>query len=279
MADLSSGAEPRAKGDLLPRLGTAAVLVPFLLYMLFWGPYWLFPLVSALVAGFGAHEVAEMVAPANRLYAGYQVLVSWIIFALVSGALPATYLLPGIVGLVVLGMLFNLVHPEPVAGAALRVGFGVTGPLYAGALFGIIGRLFGLAHGGGWVLLAMICGFLSDTGGYFAGRAFGKHKLYPQVSPKKTVEGSIGGLLSAIGGGIVAHFWFLQTLGLIEAVLLCAVATALGQMGDLCESLLKRSAGVKDSGKLLPGHGGILDRSDALLFAASVIWGYVEYLR
>lgn len=279
MADLRTASGPRPQGDLLPRLGTAAVLVPFLLYMLFWGPTWLFPLVAAVVAGFGALEVAEMVAPGNRLYAAYQVFASWGVFSVVCGALPSEGLLPVIVALVVGGMLLNLTVPEPLDRAALRVGFAVTGPLYAGGLFGVIGRLFTVEQGGGWVLLGMICGFLSDTGGYFAGRAFGKHPLYPTVSPKKTVEGSIGGLLAAILGGVVAHFWFLPTLGLVEGVVLTAVATALGQMGDLCESLLKRSVGVKDSGKLLPGHGGILDRSDALLFAASVIWVYVALLR
>lgn len=271
--------EPRAtKGDLLPRLQTAAVLVPFLLYMLFWGPSWLFPAASALVASFGAHEVAEMIAPRARLYAAYQVIVSLAVFLVTSGIAPLTFLLPALVALVVFGMLFNLVQPEPLDRAALRVGYGVIGPLYVGGLFGIIARLFIHEFGGGWVLLAMICSFLSDTGGYFAGRAFGKHPLYPKVSPKKTVEGALGGLGAAVLGGVVAHFWFLPVLGLPQAIVLTVVAAAVGQMGDLCESLLKRSVGVKDSGTLLPGHGGILDRSDALLFASSVVWAYVEYL-
>lgn len=279
MSDSSTMSEPRAsKGDLLPRLQTAAVLVPFLLYMLFWGPDYLFPLAAALVACFGALEIADMIAPGTKLYKAYQVVGGLAIFAVISGIADYALLLPAVVVLVVFGMLFNLIQPNPVERAALRIGYGIAGPLYVGGLFGLIARLFTYDYGGGWVLLAMICSFASDTGGYFAGRAFGRHPLYPKVSPKKTVEGSLGGLGAAIAGGVIAHFWFLPVLGLGHAFVLTAVATALGQMGDLCESLMKRSAGVKDSGTLLPGHGGILDRSDALLFASTAVWGYVEYL-
>jgi phosphatidate cytidylyltransferase len=104
----------------------------------------------------------------------------------------------------------------------------------------------------------------------------GKRKLAPTVSPKKTVEGSLGGLGGGLFGGVLAHFWFLRELALPNAIVLSLLATAFGQAGDLCESLIKRSVGVKDSGTILPGHGGILDRSDAMLFSAAVIWAYVS---
>jgi phosphatidate cytidylyltransferase len=103
----------------------------------------------------------------------------------------------------------------------------------------------------------------------------GKTRLYVAVSPNKTVEGSIGGLLGALLGGLIAHFWFLPSLGLVAAVVLSLVAAALGQLGDLCESLIKRSTGVKDSGTLLPGHGGFLDRVDALVFTSATVYFYV----
>jgi phosphatidate cytidylyltransferase len=246
--------------------------------MLYWGPPWLFPAVTATVACFGAYELAAMVAPGNKLYGAYQVLISALVYAGFAGFLPQPLLVPGLSALIVFGLLFNLLLPEPVERAALRVGYSITGPLYVGGLFGLVANLFTHDHGGSWVVLAMLCSFLSDTAGYFAGRALGKHKLAPRISPKKTIEGSLGGLLAALASGIVAHFWFLPGLPLLDAIVLSLAAAALGQLGDLCESLIKRSAGVKDSGTLLPGHGGILDRSDALLFSGSAIWLYIEYL-
>jgi phosphatidate cytidylyltransferase len=120
---------------------------------------------------------------------------------------------------------------------------------------------------------------MSDTGGYFAGKRFGKHKLYEAVSPKKTVEGAIGGLVAATLWTIVGHFTFAKALPLTHGVALAIVGTALGQMGDLVESLFKRSTGVKDSGNILPGHGGILDRVDAVLVTGSVVYLYVLWAR
>ncbi|HEX4384045.1 MAG TPA: phosphatidate cytidylyltransferase, partial [Myxococcales bacterium] len=111
----------------------------------------------------------------------------------------------------------------------------------------------------------------NDTGAYFAGRAFGKHKLYPRISPSKTWEGAIGGTLSSIVGACVVQRFFLPALSLHGAIVIGAGAAILGPLGDLSESMLKRAYGAKDSGKLLPGHGGLLDRLDALLFNAPFV--------
>ena len=128
----------------------------------------------------------------------------------------------------------------------------------------------------GFVILALCLSWLSDTGGYFAGRFFGKHKLYEAVSPKKTIEGAIGGLLGGVLGAVVGSVWYLKgQLPLTHAVPLALIATALGQAGDLSESLLKRSVGVKDSGGILPGHGGILDRVDAVMLTSSSVYLYL----
>lgn len=266
------------RGNLAQRLLTAGVTVPFLLYMLFWGPGWLFPTATVLVASVGMQELTAMVAPRNRLLSAFGLVSLWAVLAMVAGRLPDAAWLPLVAGLPVVGMLVNLAAPDPMDTAGLRIGFSIAGPLYLGALFGLIVRLFEQPFGGGWVLLAMVCSFLSDTGGYFAGRAFGRHKLYERVSPKKTVEGSIGGLLAALVGALIVRALVLPVLSLPGAIGLSLCAAALGQLGDLCESMIKRSTGVKDSGSLLPGHGGILDRTDALVFSAAAIWVYAEYL-
>src|SRR5690606_17667259 len=116
-----------------------------------------------------------------------------------------------------------------------------------------------------WLVLAMFFAFFSDTGAYFAGRFFGKRPLYPKVSPKKTVEGSLGGIAAATAGMLVARVTFLPELPLAHGLPLAVVATVAGQMGDLFASLVKRSTRTKDTGNLLPGHGGFLDRVDSLM--------------
>jgi phosphatidate cytidylyltransferase len=112
----------------------------------------------------------------------------------------------------------------------------------------------------------------SDTGAYYTGRALGRHKLAPKVSPGKTWEGAVGGMLASLLMAAVAHFWFFPELSLTAALPLAAVMNVLGVIGDLTESALKRGAGAKDAAQILPGHGGFLDRLDSLLFNAPLIY-------
>ena len=117
----------------------------------------------------------------------------------------------------------------------------------------------------------------SDTGAYYAGRAFGKHKLAPTISPGKTWEGVAGGAVAALGLAALAHFWFFRELPLKWALPLAAIMMILGILGDLTESALKRGAGAKDAAKILPGHGGVLDRLDSLLFNAPFIYYFAHF--
>jgi phosphatidate cytidylyltransferase len=268
-----------AKSNLALRLGTAAVWAPFIIWMLYGADAWIFPSVTGAVCVLGAFELFKMLAPAHRALRGYGMVASAGLYAALVIAPMHPFLGPVVVGLTIAGMLAVLAQPHPLEHAAMRMGWAIAGPLYMGALFATIALLYQQPHGGSWVMLALMCGFLSDTGGYFVGRRYGKHKLAPTVSPNKTVEGAFGGLAGGLSGGLLAHFWYLPGLGLLEAIALSLAAAAMGQAGDLCESLIKRSVGVKDSGTVLPGHGGILDRSDAMLFSAATIWGYVVLLR
>jgi phosphatidate cytidylyltransferase len=112
----------------------------------------------------------------------------------------------------------------------------------------------------------------SDTAAYYTGRAFGRHKLAPRVSPGKTWEGAVGGMCASLALAALAHYWFFPELSLRAALPLAALMNVLGVLGDLTESALKRGAGAKDAAKILPGHGGLLDRLDSLLFNAPLLY-------
>lgn len=117
----------------------------------------------------------------------------------------------------------------------------------------------------------------ADTGAYYVGRTFGKHKLAPKISPGKTWEGVVGGVVAALALATAAHFWFFKELPLKWTLPLAAAMTILGILGDLTESAIKRGAGAKDAAKILPGHGGVLDRLDSLLFNAPLVYYFAHF--
>jgi len=119
--------------------------------------------------------------------------------------------------------------------------------------------------------------FGSDTGAYFAGRAMGKHKLAPAISPGKTVEGLIGGLVAAAGFAALSTWWFFPELPYKWSIPLAIVLAAIGVLGDLCESAMKRGSKTKDAASILPGHGGLLDRLDSLLFGAPILYYFAKF--
>ena len=153
----------------------------------------------------------------------------------------------------------------------------IAGILYVGWLLSHLVALRGLDAGRNWVFFALFVTWASDTTAFFIGRRFGRHKLAPNISPGKTWEGTMGGILGAI---IVSILFFTATpfhlpLTYWQAIPLSILVSIFGQVGDLVESLLKRNMGVKDSGKLMPGHGGVLDRMDSIIFAGIVVYYYV----
>lgn len=154
-------------------------------------------------------------------------------------------------------------------------GFGI---FYVGGLLAAL-PLLHARMGAAWVALTIAVTFGNDTGAYFAGRTLGRHKLAPAISPGKTVEGAVGGFVAGLAVVFAARWLFMPELGLRDCVMIGVPAAVVGPAGDLVESLLKRAAGAKDSGRLLPGHGGILDRIDALLFVGAYVCLYATQLR
>lgn len=152
------------------------------------------------------------------------------------------------------------------------------GFFYVPLLLGHLVLLRGLPFGREWIYLVLLIVMASDTGAYFSGITLGRHKLYPAISPNKSVEGAVGGLLGALVGAFVARATFFPALDAGDCLLLGLGLGAMSQLGDLFESMLKRACGVKDSGVLFPGHGGILDRLDSLLFAFPLAFYYAWFV-
>ena len=267
----------KANSNLAVRIATAAVGAPLIIALLYKGPPWGFYLLVLPATLIGAWELFNMTHPGDRLSRALGVLMT-------AASSLAMYVADGdirvlatmVVAVPLAGPLITLVRLGDMKTAALRACAMGFGPLYLGVplcLLAVMRRDLG-ADGPAYVIVTIMFAWFSDTGGYFAGRFLGRHKLYEAVSPKKTVEGSIGGLAGSVFGAVLAHFWFLPSLSLPHGIILALVAGALGQAGDLGESALKRSTGVKDSGAIVPGHGGILDRVDALLVTSAVTFLY-----
>ncbi|MEO5970410.1 MAG: phosphatidate cytidylyltransferase [Bdellovibrionia bacterium] len=139
-------------------------------------------------------------------------------------------------------------------------------------------RIYESAHGVEWVVLFLLIVFAGDTGAYFAGMKYGKHKLYPAISPKKTVEGAIGGIVSGVFITLFAKLVFFKSLHWSGILFFPIFVGPVAQIGDLCESFLKRSFDRKDSGSILPGHGGFLDRFDGVVFSLPVMYACIQLL-
>jgi phosphatidate cytidylyltransferase len=268
---------------LAARLATAAVAVPLLIWLVFWAPFVVYRGVVLLVTLVALVEYFQM-AFQTRLALQRLGLVSGALVALGMAGNPpdsAMVFAAGLMAVVTIGLMSCLLAADDAAGAVNSLGHMVLGVLYAGAFLPhfIWLRVQPADAGPSWVLFVLAVSMGGDSGGYFAGRFLGKRLLMPSVSPKKTVEGVGGAILGNLVAGAIVHLVCLPDVGWRETLLLSGVAGSLAQIGDLCESLLKRAFGAKDSGWLLPGHGGVLDRTDSLVFPIVFVYYYVNYLR
>ncbi len=290
----ASGDARRTGSDLARRLGTAAVALPLLLAGMLWAPPAVGFGIVTLAVAIGAWELdALLVARGLKAFRVTGALVLAAVYAQVSLGWPAAYVLLGppesqvgghvpvplwplAVVLVLVALLFRASEfSRDVPAAALTL----MGAAYLGGLGGCIAalRVMPPVEDGAWrIVLLLAIVMAADTAAYFVGRALGRHKLAPAISPGKTVEGALGGLAGgALGALAVRAAGFPLPVG--HAVGLGLAVTVLAIAGDLLESLLKRWAGVKDSGRLFPGHGGMLDRLDSLLFGAAVLYYYFSF--
>ncbi len=244
-------------------LAAAAVLVIALV------PLWALAIILALVAGLAMHEYTRMTLPGpwnSPAILGLVLAGALPLAALAGGAALAAALVLA-AGACALAAVSEGDNSGDIWVHASRRAWGV---MYCGGLFACLLLLAGLAHGRALLLFAIFCVVAADVGAYFAGHLMGKRKLAPSISPGKTIEGALGGAAAAaLLGAVFAFFWLPDTVPALGA-LLGLVLAAVSVGGDLLESSLKRAAGVKDSGGILPGHGGVLDRVDGILPATAL---------
>lgn len=261
---------------LRTRVLTAAVLVPLVLTLLYLGGWW-FLVIIGLVLSVGAWEFAGLMRKGgDDIWLPIPLLLVWV--ALADVALPNLTLFgPGLALALLISLCwamvqFNRGETDPTSSWALSV----LGGLYLGLLGSHFLRLRALDNGWLWSLTVFLCTWLADSGAYFVGRAWGRRKLAPKLSPGKTWEGSLGGLSAgALSGLLLATLFDLNPWhGLGLGVLIAVISP----VGDLGISMIKRQVGAKDSSRLIPGHGGVLDKIDSLLISVTVATYYVGLL-
>lgn len=251
----------------MKRVVTALFLVPIAVYSALFAPWWLCVAVIALVALLCFHEYAAITgsfAPLGYV-AGLLILIApqhETILLIILTTLAAMCLM--------------------LSGGDLTKSFARTSALLLGIVY-----IFGAWKTGillhdinpNWLMFGLMVNWVGDTGAYYVGRKFGRHKLAPEVSPGKSWEGAAASVVTGVVFGLIYLPLTIKGTSLLTAGLLALAANAAGQVGDLAESAIKRGAGVKDSGTILPGHGGVLDRVDSTLFALPVLYSLLTFLR
>lgn len=271
------------------RILVAVVGIPLLLAVLCWAPDWATALLLAALSVIAAHELLTAVCGAEKAK-------RWTALPAVTGALviaavyfsgehyadsPAGTVLRWLIAAAVLALMLAsvLTYGRPGALVLQDVCVMAVAGLVIPWAFSCMLQLRMLPHGAGMVLMPLVAAFCSDSAALFTGMACGRHKMAPLVSPHKTVEGALGGIAGGVVGmvifRIVFYFCTLVPLHIGWCVVIGLAGALMGELGDLSFSVIKRQVGIKDYGRLLPGHGGVLDRFDSVLFAAPMIWTIV----
>ncbi|HUT77067.1 MAG TPA: phosphatidate cytidylyltransferase [Polyangia bacterium] len=265
--------------NLLLRILSALVLLPPVLALIVWAPALAFAGVAVLLAGLSGYEFGSITLPVLLRSGRWLIAVLAAACCAAASAGPfldggASPLLPAILLLAPSSLLFYMFHPTEQRQSIQAAAFTVAGALYAGGLWAFVSliRSADAAEGWRWLLLLLAAAVLTDTCAYAAGRLLGRRKLAPRISPKKTWAGAVGGALAAVGSVTLVRATLLPDLSWKEVAALGPLLGVFLQLGDLSESFLKRGFAVKDSGNLIPGHGGLLDRVDALLLGAPVVY-------
>lgn len=265
----------------MKRIITAVCLIPIVLALVFYAPFWLFTLFCAITAGLALWEYLDIVDAIGAETPRLASLIALIAIYVAIWKYPD--LLTAVISCIALALLVYCTFRTPINQILPSVASSYLGLIYVGFSFATLSLIFELSNGASLLLFLFVAVWSGDAAALYSGKAFGKHKLAPRISPGKTWEGSIASVVASILLTLfllwIASFLTAHSVNalnysgpIISWVVLAILVNVAAQLGDLVESGLKRAAGVKDSGSILPGHGGVLDRIDALLLAAPVLW-------
>lgn len=262
---------------LKQRVITAAIGIPLFIILVWFGGRW-FSILIAVVVLIGTLEFLHITGKFDRRCPLTYFGLLWSLAVAMSPHYKGTYLLPIVMTTAVMVSLVWLLFYSPREKAFRNWAWMLAGVVYIGWMLSYWVNLRALEDGMSWVYLAIFATFANDSGAFFVGKAWGKHHLALDISPGKTKEGALGGLLSAIVVAVIVSripiLFAFSPLEYWQAIVLGCLISVFAQLGDLVESLLKRNAGVKESGNFLPGHGGILDRFDSLIFVGAMVYYY-----
>ncbi len=261
----------------MPRVITALVGIPLIIFIIGWGRSWHFSLLVFLVMTVALWEYYSFAFPDIRvkriLGILFGILVSFGVF------FPG-FTDPGLwlAGVTIIAFSIHLFFSEKIEERYKHLGWTLLGTLYLGYLIPHMVLLYGSPDGRAWVFFVLLVVMAGDTAAYYVGSYFGKKKLFAEISPGKTVEGAIGSTCTSVIVGIFGGMFLLPWIPWVEILWLSVILSVLGQIGDLFESWVKRVFSVKDSGTILPGHGGLLDRMDSLIFPVVFTTYYLRIL-
>lgn len=263
----------------LKRIIAALVLTPLFLLLIIKGSYVHYSMLVVVLASLGLWEYFNLIGDrvdrrlrnigilwgvllAGGLFVGSsQVIIAMLTFGFISVC------------------LIRLSKAGDLGTVFQEIGYTFLGPLYVGLLLGHLTLLRATVEGREYTLLLFFTIWMGDIAAFYTGLSIGKHKLYPEISPNKTIEGAIGGIIGCFIIVTAAKVFYMNQLSVVDVAVLSIGIAVMGQLGDLCESMFKRAAGVKDSGNIIPGHGGILDRFDSVLFAAPFLYYYLVFIK
>ena len=263
----------------LKRIIAALVLTPLFLILIIKGSYVHYSMLVVVLASLGLWEYFNLIGDrVDRRLRNIGIL--WGV--LLAGGFHVGSS-QGIIAMLALGFisvcLVRLSKVGDLGTVFQEIGYTFLGPLYVGLLLGHLSLIRSTLEGREWTLLLFFTIWMGDIAAFYTGLSIGKHKLYPEISPNKTIEGAIGGTLGCFMVVAAAKVFYMNQLSVMDVLIISVGIAVMGQLGDLCESMFKRAAGVKDSGNLIPGHGGILDRFDSVLFAAPFLYYYLVFIK
>ena len=247
---------------------TGGLLVPPILFLIIIGPPAVLSAMVLVATFFGLREFYALALPNSKAIEPLVGLGLGLILSLLIIYGDFKTILPFFVLLLLLLSLLFLVISQNLPSTISRMGILLFGILYVGFLFPHVSLIRNMTNGRVWVLFLIVTVWAGDIFAFLSGSLFGRHKLYPKISPNKTYEGLGGAIAGSILVALVYSYFFIPRMDVGICILIAIGLTILGQLGDFTESMLKRSAQVKDSGSLIPGHGGMLDRMDSFLFSA-----------